>query len=335
MTIARMVNGTPAGGEPVRTGMSGGEDREISRLDGAGSRVDGEETRGMGMRQEYTLEGARSGHDDGDLRAVRARHAAGLAAARLLDAPKAAEAHLREALDVGAGAVPAEELARWHSQLVMVLSGAAGRETELADAALRAAEQWDGLSASAATHLTFVAARACHRAGHHAEAAALFERPIAADAALYPDTEMAVLRGQYGKSLRLTGKYLDAADQFLEAARLVRTDATRTELQAELASSAASALDAGGAEDRAQVAYLRAAQLWGELGRIGPRCRCLRAAAWLRYWAATTEPEREQGLAALREVLDELTARAGDAPSPEVALELEHTHRQLADMRER
>ncbi|TQM25628.1 hypothetical protein [Nocardia bhagyanarayanae] len=276
-----------------------------------------------------------NGDGGGDERGEEAERLAELAAARLLDAPAEAEEYLRKALALGAGALPAETLARWHAQLVMVLSGRPGRELELAETALHAAARWGGVSDAGAVHLTFVAARALHRAGRHAEAVELFEPPLATGSEPYPAAEMAVLRGQFGKSLRVTGRYRDAGEQFLEAARLIRGDRARAELQAELVWSAASALDAGGAEDQARLAYLRAAQLWGELDRIGPRSRCLRSAAWLRYWSADSETEREDGIAALGEVLAELEALAQHEPSAQVSLELEYTRNQLADMRER
>ncbi|WP_067840804.1 hypothetical protein [Nocardia lijiangensis] len=276
-----------------------------------------------------------TGDGEGDERGEDAERLAGLAAARLLDAPDEAEEYLRKALALGAGALPAETLARWHSQLVMVLAGRPGRELELAESALHAAARWGGVSDADAVHLTLVAARALHRAGRHAEAVELFEPPLAAQDAPYPAPEMAVLRGQFGKSLRRIGRYREAGAQFLEGARLIGNDPARVEAEAELIWSAASALDAGGAEDQARQAYLRAAQLWGELGRIGPRSRCLRSAAWLRYWSADSEADREAGIAALGEVLAELEALARREPSAQVTLELEYTRNQLADMRER
>ncbi|MET7767349.1 hypothetical protein [Nocardia sp. NPDC005366] len=255
-----------------------------------------------------------------------------LAATHLLDEPGPAEEHLRRALAIGAATLPAEYLARLGSQLVMVISGQAGRELELADVALRAAAAWDGISEADATHLTLVAARALHRAGRHEQAATLFDQPLAAGAAPYPDTEMAVLRAQYGKSLKLLGRHRGAAAQFLEAARLVRDIPGRAEFRAELAWSAASALDTCGEDDRARAAYRHAADLWGELDRVGPRFRCLRAAAWLQHCAEPADADHPRGLTAMYELLAELEALD---PTPEVAVELTHTRRQLADMEAR
>ncbi|MFE7798829.1 tetratricopeptide repeat protein [Nocardia sp. NPDC057440] len=258
---------------------------------------------------------------------------AGLAAARLIDRPAVAERHLRRALSIGATVLPAEHLARLSSQLVMVLSGQPGRESELADAALDAVARWEGISDADAVHLTFVAARAFHRAGRHGEAAALFEQPIAAGKVPYPAAEMAVLRRQYAESLRRLGRFRAAARQFVEAARLVHDDPGRIELQADLVWAAATALENCDEDDQALAAYLHAAQLWGELGRVGPRARCLRSAAWVQIWSRSGESDERPWLATMGGLLAELEQRAGAAPSAEVTSELAHTHSQLADMR--
>ncbi len=256
---------------------------------------------------------------------------ADLAAMRLLDHPGDAEQYLRQALSFGANALPAEHLARLSSQLVMVMSGQPGREAELAAAAQEAAARWAGISEADTVHLTFVAARALHRAGQHSEAAVAFAGPIGAGEAPYPPAEMALVFGQYGRSLKLLGRHREAARQFIEGARLVQHDPARMELQAELAWSAAAALDSCGEDDQAQVVYRRAARLWGELGQVSKRARCLRSAAWLDYWSSPAESE---GPAAMRGLLDELEQLERAAPSAEIQIELTHTRRQLADMLE-
>ncbi|MBF6356956.1 hypothetical protein IU449_20820 [Nocardia higoensis] len=254
-----------------------------------------------------------------------------LAAGSLLSAPTEAEGYLRAALAAGTGVLSEEQIARLHAQLVTALSGAPDREAELAEVALDAARHWEELSGDTATHLVFVAARALHRAGRHARAAELFARALA-KAAPYPVPEMAVLRGQYGRSLRLLSDHRGAARQYLAAAHAIRGHADQRELRAELTWSAASALDACGADGPAALAYLRAAELWGELGRTGPRARCLRSAAWLRFWAAPTGELRGPSIEALRSLLAELQERAERQPSREIANELDHTRRQLTDM---
>lgn len=260
-----------------------------------------------------------------------ARQLAELAAVRLVDSPADAEQYLRQALSIGATALPAEHLARLSSQLVMVLSGQPGREDELADAALTAAARWEPISVADAIHLTFVAARACHRAGRHGEAAALFEQSLAAGEQPYPPAEMAIVRRQYGESLRKLNRFRDAAQQFVEAARLVNNDPDRVELEAELAWSAASVLDYCGEDEQAVVAFRRAAHLWGTLDRIGPRAKCLRSAAWLQRYGVGMASGRPW-LTTMRELLAELENLAETSPSPEVTTELRNTRTQLADM---
>ncbi|MFX0579610.1 hypothetical protein [Nocardia nepalensis] len=262
-----------------------------------------------------------------------ARQLAELAAVRLVDYPEDAEQYLRQALSIGANALPAEHLARLSSQLVMALSGQRGREFELADAALTAAARWEPISAADAVHLTFVAARAFHRAGRHGEAAALFEQPLAAGEMPYPPAEMAVVRRQYGESLRKLNRFRDAAQQFVEGARLVHNDPDRVELEAELAWSAASMLDFCGEDAQAVAAFQRAARLWGDLGRIGPRAKCLRSAAWLQLYGSGMEADRPW-LATMRALLEELEELAETAPSAEVNTELLNTRSQLADMQD-
>jgi tetratricopeptide (TPR) repeat protein len=265
--------------------------------------------------------------------AEAARQLAELAAVRLVDCPEDAEQYLRQALSIGANALPAEHLARLSSQLVMTLSGQRGREFELADAALTAAARWEPISAADAVHLTFVAARAFHRAGRHGEAAALFEQPLAAGEMPYPPAEMAVVRRQYGESLRKLNRFRDAAQQFVEGARLVHNDPDRVELEAELAWSAASVLDFCGEDAQAVAAFQRAARLWGELGRIGPRAKCLRSAAWLQLYGSGMATDRPW-LATMRALLEELEELAETAPSAEVSTELLNTRSQLADMQD-
>lgn len=206
----------------------------MAQTTAAGGNAAGDHTHGESAADESAADGEGPG-DSADVRGAGtaeescdALALADLAATHLLDDPGPAERHLRRALLIGDGTLPAEHLARLGSQLVMVVAGQSGRERELADVALRAAARWEGISAADASHLSFVAARAYHRAGRHEQAAAQFERSLAAGSAPYPDIEMAVLRGQYGKSLKLLGRYRAAAEQFVEAARLVRDAAGRS-----------------------------------------------------------------------------------------------------------
>ncbi|MFI9505084.1 hypothetical protein [Nocardia sp. NPDC052566] len=258
--------------------------------------------------------------------AAEARRLAELATARLSDDPGVAEAQLREALQFGAGVLPAEHVARLSSQLVTAVAGQPGRDLELADAALNAAARWEGISEPDVVHHTVVAARALHRAGRHGEAAVLFEQALADNVIPYPRAELALVRGQFGDSLQRLGRNQDAAKQFAEAARLVQHDADRRELHAELAWSAAGALEGCGQEEQALAAYLRAAELWDLLGMIRPRAKCLRSAAWLQLWNGGP------ALDTMRELLAELRALALTAPSLDISNEIANTRDQMVQM---
>lgn len=278
-----------------------------------------------------------------------------LAAARLTADPAGAERRLRHALKVGAEVLSPELLARLSSLLVTAISAQPGREAALADAAVTAAWRWEGLSEADAVHHTLVAARAWHRAGRHGEAAALFEQPLmlssgstprAANCAEsndrpryspeqslpgidipYPLSEIAVIRRQFGESLNALNRYRDAAAQFAEGARLVRDAPRHRELSAELVHAAAAALSLSGHDADALDAYQHAAELFGALGRVAARARCLRAAAWLEFWG---ESGAEEGLRTMRTLLADLQLR--EETSPELAAELEQTRRQLETM---
>ncbi|MQY20767.1 hypothetical protein [Nocardia macrotermitis] len=268
------------------------------------------------------------------------------AVARLAVDPAGAEQRLRRALEAGASVLPAEQLARLSSLLVTAISGQRGRESALADAALVAAWRWEPLSAADSVHHTLVAARAYHRAERHAEAAALFEQPLApvsgssgqfvpGSVIPYPPAEIALIRRQFGESLNALNRYRDAAAQFAEAARLIDADPQQRELTAELVHAEAAALSVSGRDADALVGYLRAADLFAALERVGPRARSLRSAAWLQFWGGESVTSAQRvGLATMRALLEDLERLAHTAASPEIRGELLQTRRQLDTMRE-
>lgn len=262
-------------------------------------------------------------------RAAEVRRLAELGAARLADTPEEAEAHLREALALGAPVLAGEEAARVGAQLVIAIASQPDRELDLADAAVRAAARWEGLSEPDVLHHTVVAARAFHRAGRHGEAAALFEQALLSDAIPYPSGELAVVRAQFGRSLEALDRHREAARQFLAGARLVEHGLERTKLHAELAWSAATALERCGQDADAVAAYCRAARLWAGLGEVAARARCLRAAAWLQ---ASGDTDPEPGLASMRTSIDEPAAPANH--SDEAADDNARTREQPTRMRE-
>jgi tetratricopeptide (TPR) repeat protein len=142
-----------------------------------------------------------------------------------------------------------------------------------------------------------------------------------------------VTREQYGRSLTGTGQHTEAAREFLEAARLVQGDADQA-AHARLVGAAAEALQRAGQNAEALAAYQRAAQLFGDLGHVVARVRCLRSAAWLQFKAAAADdPDGEVlGVATMRAVLAELESLPADSSSPELDTELTVTRTQLGQM---
>ncbi|NQE70925.1 hypothetical protein [Nocardia gamkensis] len=278
-------------------------------------------------RAAHMPDGGPAADDFSGDRAGEVRRLAELGAARLADTPEEAEAHLREALALGTPVLTGEEAARLGAQLVIAIASQPDRELDLADAAVRAAARWEGLSEPDVLHHTVVAARAFHRAERHGEAVALFEQALAGGAIPYPPGELAVVRAQFGRSLDALGRPREAARQFLEGARLVEHDRERTKLHAELAWSAAGALEHCGQDDEAVAAYHRAAELWARLGAVAARAACLRSAAWLQV---SPGADPEPWLTSMRTLTAELTVLA--ERSAEAAEELAHTREQLAGM---
>ncbi|WP_280210920.1 hypothetical protein [Nocardia cyriacigeorgica] len=259
------------------------------------------------------------------------------ATARLHTDPAAAETQLRRALALASGVLPREDLARLNSLLVSALAGQPGREADLADAALYAAARWSGLSEADAAHHSCVAARAFHRAGQHGPAAALFEQVVGDPDLGYPASELAVIGAQYGASLSALGKPAEAARQFASAARLIEQLPGHDRLRAELAEAAAEALSRAGRSAEALAAFRRAAQLWGDLGRIGARGECLRRVAWMQTWDADADSASPAWLATIDGLIAELSAALARDPAPEpaaaLAAELAITREQRARMR--
>lgn len=259
------------------------------------------------------------------------------ATARLNTDPAAAETQLRRALALGSGVLTREDLARLNSLLVSALAGQPGREADLADAALYAAARWSGLSEADAAHHSCVAARAFHRAGQHGPAAALFDQVVSDPDLGYPASELAVIGAQYGASLSELGRPDEAARQYVSAANLIEHLPGHDELRAELAEAAAEALARAGRNSEARAAYLRAAQLWGDLGRIGARADCLRRIAWMQTWDADADSESPAWLATIDALIAELSAGLDQSPPPEsaaeLAAELESAREQRTQMR--
>ncbi len=261
--------------------------------------------------------------------------------------PKTAETRVREAVGHGGDLLEPAQAAHLASLLAEATGAQPGRERDFVDASLAAAAAWAGISEPDTLHNTFNAARGYGLLGRHAAAVALFAEVMPHVDVPYAPPVVARTREQYGRSLTGTGQHAEAAREFLEAARLVQDDADQAAAHARLAGAAAEALQRAGQKAEALAAYLRAAQLFGDLGHLVARVRCLRSAAWLQFEAAdeasdegadADEPDANEpdgaalGIATMQAVLSELEALPADSSPPELDTELAATRTQLGQM---
>ncbi|KAF0845853.1 hypothetical protein [Nocardia caishijiensis] len=260
-----------------------------------------------------------------------ARKLARIAAARLIDAPDAAEEQLRRALVVGAAELGSRERAELRTRLVTAIAAQPGRARDVARAAAAAAADWAPISAADSAHLWIVAGRSWHRAGAHTEAARAFDHALLGEAVGYPPGELAQVRAVFAESLNHLGRYRQAAWQFTEAARLIAASPTERHRHADLLWSAAVARECCGQESEALGGYLRAAGLWGEQDKIVPRARCLRAAAWLQLRGPGGTP-RGPWWVTLDVLLTELNRLVAADPAVPHVEELRRTRSQFAQM---
>ncbi len=133
---------------------------------------------------------------------------------------------------------------------------------------------------------------------------------------------------RFGHSLRETGQHREAAEQYLEAARLIADDPGSAEPHAFVAADAARELQLSGQDDAALAAYRRAAELFGALGKTVPQVRCQRSAAWIQF--GNEGGDRAAGMAVMRAVLESLSSLR--EPSEELVAEREETVKQLDRM---
>jgi len=243
--------------------------------------------------------------------------------------PAAAEQYARDALIHGGDLVGPETAAQLGSLLVEALSRQEGRELDLVDAALRASQLWEGLSEPDTLHNRFAAARAYLKLERHGEAAALFDELMPQVSVPYDDAGVAMTREQYGDCLVELGEHRKAAEQYLAAAALVQDDPDNQAPHARLAWSAAQALQSAGMEHEALPAYRRAAQLWGALGNIPARVRCLRSAAWLVGWS---DGAWTAALTEMRAVAAELAAVPARQRTQLIEAEVANTRDQIDQM---
>lgn len=220
----------------------------------------------------------------------------------------AAEHHARQALAHGGDVISPLERARHATLLVEVLGRTQDRQLDLVDAALQAADLWEGLSEPDTVHHRFTAARAYAGLERYGEAAALFDELMPRVSVPYNDASIAMTREQYGNCLTQLGEHRKAAEQYVAAAALVQHDPDNQVAHARVAWSAAQALQSAGRYGDALPAYRRVAELWGALGNIPARVRCLRSAAWLVGWADTGGNNESNSVAAWDEALGQMRA---------------------------
>jgi tetratricopeptide (TPR) repeat protein len=251
-----------------------------------------------------------------------------IARARELQAgdPQQAESYARDALAHAIG-LPPQGAAMLASLRANALSQLPDRAAEFADASLTAAARWDGISEPDTLHNTFNAARAYARLNRHAEAAALFAEAMPKVDVPYDPAGIAQTREAYARSLRALGRHRDAAEQFLEAARLIAGDPDNASAHALVAADAALALQQSGQHGAALAAFQRAAELFGKLGNTVARVRCLRSAAWLQF--RTDGDGKRTGVTTMRSVLASLESLSQQDPA---AAERDNTVEQLDKM---
>jgi tetratricopeptide (TPR) repeat protein len=255
-----------------------------------------------------------------------------------------AEEHARAAQRHAAGLLPPPLTAQVASILVESLIRQAGRDGDLVDAALRAAGAWESISEPDTLHNRFTAARAYLALKQYGEAAALFEEFLPRVGAAYDAIGTAQTREQFATCLTELGEHRQAAEQLLTAARLVQGDPANQRAHARLAWLGAQALERADQPAAALPAFRRAAELWGALGALVPRVRCLRSVAWLLAWSDPAEesdgmttqssagPDWPAAIGAMRAVLAELETVPAERRDESFSAELANTEQQLGQM---
>ncbi|MFF3889932.1 tetratricopeptide repeat protein [Streptomyces sp. NPDC001914] len=262
---------------------------------------------------------------------------------------EAAEHATRAALEHGKSHLEPAGHAQLHLRLAETLA-ATGRFGPAAEHALEAAH-WADEAGEAAT---FGAWARHHlggfllRLGRWAEAAEILESSLPdLTAEMHGEGAIVQTRWWLGDCLTELGEHRGAAEHWLRAADTARHWPEQRD-HAMLANLAAEALTHAGMAAQADQAYVRAGDLWRELGDVGGLVRSLRARAW-------GAARRDGGLGEARELMAQavrecesaaeaeggagagadagaaLTDEGADA-GPRAVAELGHTHRQFGDL---
>ncbi|MFE2536920.1 tetratricopeptide repeat protein [Streptomyces sp. NPDC059371] len=266
---------------------------------------------------------------------------------------EAAERATRDALEHGGSHLEPVGHAQLHLRLAETLA-ATGRLGPASEHALEAAH-WADEAGEAAT---FGAWARHHlggfllRLGRWAEAAEILESALPdLTAEMHGEGAIVQTRWWLGDCLTELGEHREAAEHWLRAAGIARHWPEQRD-HAMLANLAAEALTHAGMTARADQAYVRACDLWRELGDFGGLVRALRARAW-------GAARRDGGLGEARELMaqairecesaaeagagadtgagvgvgvDTGAADEGADAGRHVVAELGHTHRQFGDL---
>ncbi|MFD7711028.1 tetratricopeptide repeat protein [Streptomyces sp. NPDC059786] len=255
--------------------------------------------------------------------------------ARHLGDAETAERAVRAALEHGGPYLEPVGQAQLRLQLADTLA-ATGGFAEAAEQALDAAH-W----ADEAGEGTTLGAWARHRLGgfllrqgRWAETAEVLESALPD---LTPQThgDGAVVQTLWwlGDCLGELGEHREAAERRLQAAEIARHWPEQDD-HAMLAHLAAESLGRAGLSAQAEQAYVRAGELWRELGNVPGLIRSLRAGAWIAVRQEDAGRDRgRQLMAEAVRVCEQALDGEGDAEVRDgLADELGHTHRQFANL---
>jgi tetratricopeptide (TPR) repeat protein len=272
--------------------------------------------------------------------------------ARHLGDAEEAERAARAALEHGGPRLEPMGHAQLHLQLAEVL-GATGQFGPASEHALEAAH-WADEAGEGPT----LGAWARHqlggfllRQGRWAEGAEILESALPdLTTDMHGDGAIVQTRWWLGDCLTELGEHRAAAEHWLRAADVARHWPEQRD-HAMLAHLAAEALGHAELPAQAEQAYVRAGDLWRDLGNVHGRIRSLRARAWValrtdsgldgaRESMAAAVRECEEGLRAVSSSVGAEVVEASDAVAGSDAAErrhrlvaeLGHTHRQFGDL---
>jgi hypothetical protein len=229
--------------------------------------------------------------------------------------PAVAEKHARAALRHGGTLLEPEQAGRLSRLVAEVAWQQGGRDDEVVDEALAAANRLAEVAPVDAARARMTAALAYQRLDRPAEAAGLIETALPDIEQHADEHEVVHARRQYGLCLVDLREHREAARVLLSAATIAQ-DWPDQDAHAALAHDAGNALADAGLADEAERTLQRAADLWQGLGQLGRQVRALRARAWAL--AGREEPDRATAL-----TLMEAASAALEAADPDAEIDHE------------